>query len=164
MPRLSRNAAITARWDEISFIDAATRNRPQAEADLIWRLVEHASVSGATCIWSQGARPRVSSWYPIAKTRVAVWNLSADIGREACLYFYLPELAKRVPAVTLEHACLVLQRIPALTDKVVTARAVNWQRCPAVSLPDVIAAPAGLDTIFRAINTLVGETRAGDCA
>jgi hypothetical protein len=161
MPRLSQNAAITGRWDETSFIEAATRNRPHAEADLIWRLVEHASASGAKCIWSQGARPRVSSWYPIAMTRVAVWNLSADIGREACLYFYLPELAKRVPAATLERACRVLETIPELADKVVTARAVNWQRCPAVSLSDVIAAPNGLDTIFHAINTLVGETRSG---
>jgi hypothetical protein len=159
MPGLSRNAVITARGDEASFIDAATRNRPPAEAGLIWRLVEHASVSGAKCIWSQGARPRVSGWYPIAQTRVAVWNLSADIGREACLYFYLAELARRVPAATLERACLVLGAIPALTDKIVSARAVNWQRCPAVSLHDVIAAPDGVTTIFEAINTLVGETR-----
>jgi hypothetical protein len=45
MPSLSRKAAIPTRWDETSFIDAATRKRPQAEADLIWRLVEHASVA-----------------------------------------------------------------------------------------------------------------------
>jgi hypothetical protein len=159
MASLSRKAAIPTRWDETSFIDAATRKRPQAEADLIWRLLEHASVSGATCIWSQGAQPRVSSWYPIARTRVAVWNLSADIGREACLYFYLPELAKRVPAATLEHACHVLERIPALTDEVVEARAVNWQRCPAISLSNVIVAPNGLYTIFQAISTLVRDTR-----
>ena len=40
MPRLSRNVAITARWDETSFIDAATRNRPRltatAESISLW--------------------------------------------------------------------------------------------------------------------------------
>lgn len=151
-------------WDEERFLDAARTRRPPAEVALVERLLADVRNRGTRFGWGKGATPGVSGWYSVAGQPAAVWNLNINgdnASARAYLYFYLGDLAKRLPPATVEQAAKILESIPAMAPKIADARANAWNKYPSVYLPAIADSVTDTNAIVEAISVLVaaGGTR-----
>jgi hypothetical protein len=147
-------------WTEQSLLDVARERRPSDQVALIERLLSDVRDRGVRAGWGKGVTAGASGWYLVAGQPAAVWNLNVGgdgpTGR-SYLYVYLADLAKRLPADTVEEAADVLAEIPAMAPKIAEAREAGWNKYPSAYLPDVVASPASTDALFRAISVLIGD-------
>jgi hypothetical protein len=148
-------------WTEGTFLDGARTRRPQPEVALIERLLGDVHARGVRLGWGKGVTPGVSGWYTAGGLPAAVWNLNLNAETptaRAYLYFYLADLAKRLPLDKIEHTAKVLESIPAMAPKIAEARATARNKYPSVYLSDVATSMEDIDAIFQAIDLLVDAT------
>jgi hypothetical protein len=144
-------------WNEQSFLDAARARRPEAEVAVIERLLDDARARGTKLGWGRGATPGVSGWYLVAGQPSAAWNLNVNSQSptaRAYLYFYLGDLAKKLPEATIERAAGVLESVAAIAPKIAEARASGWNKYPSVYLQDVVGSANDRAAILEAIQIL----------
>ena len=150
-------------WNEDSFLDAARTRRVESEVALMERLLADARDRGTKLGWGKGVTPGVSGWYLVGGQPAAVWNLNVNADNataRAYVYFYLGDLAKRLPPAMIEQAAKALESIPAMAPKIADARASSWNKYPSVYLPDVASSPEYTDAIFDAIALITDPTPA----
>ena len=150
-------------WTRLTFMDAAKARRPAAEYELVQRLVGDVDEHGVRHGWGKGVTPGVSGWYQVGGQPAAVWNLNInaeDSATGAYLYFYLGDLAKRLPAGKIEVAARALEGIAALKPKIAEAREVGWNKYPSVYLRE-LATRSDVDAVFNAIAALTDRPSAG---
>jgi hypothetical protein len=145
-------------WNEQTLLAAARDRRPTDQVRLIERLLADVGSRGVKPGWGKGVTPGVSGWYSVAGQPAAVWNLNVNNdapSSRAYMYFYLADLAKRLPVDMIERVAGILATIPAMKAKIDEARAVGWNKYPSVYLPDVVESPSSVEAVFDAITVLV---------
>lgn len=146
-------------WTRETFLAAAHERRPAPQVALVERLLADLDTHGGRPGWGRGVTPGVSGWYPVDGEQVPVWNLNvnaASLTARAYLYFYLGDLAKRVPPERIDAAAAVLESVPALKAKIAEARASGWNKYPSVYLADVAESPDAVAALFQAVRTISG--------
>jgi hypothetical protein len=157
----TKAAATGQQWTEETFLNAARTRRPDAEVVLIERLLKDVHARGVKLGWGKGVTPGVSGWYLVAGQPAAVWNLNISAETptaRAYLYFYLADLATRLPVDAIERAGSLLESIPAMAPKIAGARANDWKKYPSVYLTDVVTSPTDMEALFNAIAILLEGT------
>ena len=70
------------------------------------------------------------------------------------IYFYLSDLAKRMPIDRIESAAVVLEQIVAFKPKIAEARATGWNKYPSAYLRDLVTSTADTQLVLDAIAIL----------
>jgi hypothetical protein len=147
-------------WHEETFLAAAAARRPADQVAFVQQLLGDVHDHGHHLGWGKGATPGVSGWYSADDQPMAVWNLNINgeqPGARAYLYFYLSDLAKRLPLERIEQAARTLERIPAMKPKIEEARAQAWGKYPSIYLNDVLSSDTASAVIFEAIRCLTAS-------
>ncbi len=145
-------------WDRDSFLAAANERCSPAEVGLVERLLEHVDMRGHHLVWGKGATPGASGWYALDGRPTAVWVLNLNDVRpstRAYLTFYLADVVRHTPDRVLD-AAEVLERIPALTQRIAVARENQWHKYPSVYLPEIAENGPDLERLFTALALLTG--------
>ena len=101
-------------WTEETFLAAAQARRPPSEVALVQRLLDHNHEHGVKLGWGKGVTPGVSGWYRVDGQPAAVWNLNVNSDSptaRAYMYFYISDLAKRLPPDRIERAARLLEAV-----------------------------------------------------
>jgi hypothetical protein len=141
-------------WDRRSFLDAADSRCRGRERDLVDALLKDVDDHGVRLSWGKGVSPGVGGWYRVAGEPVGTWalNLNTEDSRTGpYLYFFFPELSRRLGATRMERVAEALERIGPMREKVADARASGWQKYPSVFLREIADHPDMLDRLFLAL-------------
>ena len=141
-------------WDRRSFLDAADSRCRGKERDLVDALLKDVDDHGVRLSWGKGVSPGVGGWYRLAGEPVGTWALNLnteDSQTGPYLYFFFPELSRRLGATRMERVAEALERIGPMREKVADARASRWQKYPSVFLREIADHPDMLDRLFLAL-------------
>jgi len=150
-------------WTKQTLLATARERRSDREVAFMERLFADVRRRGVKNGWGKGVTPGVSGWYVVAGQPTAVWNLNVNSdapNSRAYLYFYLADLARRLPVEVIERAAATLEAIPAMKPKLDEARAVAWNKYPSVYLPDVVTSTSFSNAVLEAISVLIDDPTA----
>jgi hypothetical protein len=123
-------------WTEQTLLGTARDRCSEEEVAFIEGLLADVRERGVKNGWGRGVTPGVSGWYVVGGLPTPLWNLNVNNDAptsRAYMYFYLSDLAKRLPAEVIEQVAERLAAIPAMQQKIKVARDAVWNK--SVGLP-----------------------------
>jgi hypothetical protein len=129
---------------------------------VVHRLLEHVDAYGTKLAWGTGQTPGVGGWYDIGGRPTVSWALNLGSGSESSrttLVLYFGAIVKYADPAHIEGLAAQLLTIPPMRDKILDARANDWDKWPSVSVAEFADNPSHVETLFAALTEFAANVQ-----